>query len=278
MRPFPSCRSVGVLLGSILVTAGGAAGAGDGPSAKALARHGLTRSGTVLVLEDETKVHAKADDVRNLARQWGAAVAKRRATLSEKEYQDTIKQLTSELNQLRSEVNVVSQNINRLPRGRRGYPANNIVAEEQAELNYYRSQLQMEISQRTTFLNQLKSQPFDPKARIKADTEVREREEALHQGLLDLRTLVDGVHEKYQALAKDEQVKKWLGTPEGPAGVKPRLGPSRAFQLDEKLLERLEAQSSGDEPGAAAQPKAARKRHRSTTKRPARASEAASPF
>ena len=130
--------------------------------------------------------------------------------------------------------------INRLPRGRRGYPANNIVAEEQQELNYYKNQLQAEISQRTNFLNQLRSKPFDPKARIKADNDVRDRQEALHQGAQDLRKLVDATNEKYAAVAKDPQVKKWLDTPEGPAGVKPKLGPSRAFHLDVKMLEQIE--------------------------------------
>ncbi len=51
---------------------------------------------------------------------------------------------------------------------------------------------------------------------------------------------MDEVHEKYAAVAKDPQVKKWLDTPEGHAGVKPKLGPSRAFLLDEKMLQRLE--------------------------------------
>ena len=136
----------------------------------------------------------------------------------------------------------------------------------------------MEISQRTTFLNQLKSKPFDPKAKILADTEVRNREEALHQGVLDLRKLVDGVHEKYTALGKDPQVKKWLDTPEGHAGVKPKLGPSRAFLMDEKMLQRLEAQSAADEPGAATPTKAVRKRRRSKARRPASTADEASPF
>ena len=87
----------------------------------------------------------------------------------------------------------------------------------------------MEISQRTNFLNQLKSKPFDPKDRIQADTEVRTRQEAMHQGALELRKLVDEIHEKYAAVGKDAQVKKWLDTPEGHAGVKPKLGPSRTF-------------------------------------------------
>jgi hypothetical protein len=100
----------------------------------------------------------------------------------------------------------------------------------------------------------------------------------LHQGALDLRKLVDGVHAKYAALARDPQVKKWLDTPEGPAGVKPRLGPSRAFLQDEKLLERVERVSAADEPGDQA-PKASRKVRRTVkTRRATGAGNAASPF
>ena len=263
-------RILGLFIGLIAVSAGNGLHAADGPSDKSLAKHGLTRAGSLFVLESEAAVHTKADEVRHLSRQLGSAVAQQRATLSEKQYQDTIKELTAELNQLSHPDERRHSEDEPAPQGqdRRGYPANNIVAEEYQELNYYKNQLQMEISQRTAFLNQLKSKPFDPKARIKADAEVRNREEALHQGVLDLRKLVDDVHEKYTVLAKDPQVKKWLDTPEGHAGVKPRLGPSRAFLLDEKMLQRLEAQSAADEPGAATPTKAVRKGRRSRTSGP----------
>ena len=165
--------------------------------------------------------------------------------------------------------------MNRIPK-RRGYPVNNILAEEYQELNYLRNQLQMEINQRQAFLNQLKSKPFDPKDRIKLDNEVRTRTEELHQGAQDLRKLVDAAHEKYAALEKDPQVKKWLNTPEGTAGVKPKLGPSRAFLADEKMLERIE--KAADEPAAAA-PKATRKARRGTRTKPAaKSADTASPF
>ncbi len=275
MRPHPSGRILGLFIG--LIGAGNDLHASDAVSDKALAKHGLTRAGSVFVLESEAKVHTKADEVRQLSRQLGSAVAQQRATLSEKQYQDTIKELTAELNQLKTQINNATQTMNRIPK-RRGYPANNILAEEYAELNYFRNQAQMEVSQRTAFLNQVKSKPFDPKARIQADTEVRNREEALHQGVLDLRKVVDDVHEKYTAVAKDPQVKKWLDTPEGHAGVKPRLGPSRAFLTDEKMLQRLEAQSGADEPGTATPTKAVRKGRRSKARRPASTADNTTPF
>jgi hypothetical protein len=277
MRLDPNRRALGLILGLTLVGAGIGLRAGEVPSDKALDQKGLKRAGAVLVLQAESEVHAKAEEVRRLSAQRSHAVAQQRATLSEKEYQDTIKELTAEVNQIRSEINAATQNMNRIPK-RRGYPVNNILAEQYQELSYYRSQLQMEADQRTAFLTQLKSRPFDPMDRIKADAEARNREEAMHQGAQDLRKLVDGVHAKYASLAQDPGVKKWLDTPEGPAGVKPRLGPSRAFLQDEKLLERVERVSAADEPGDQA-PKASRKGRRTIkARRAAGSGNAVSPF
>ena len=120
MRPHPSGRILGLFIGLIAVGAGHGLRAADGPSEKSLAKHGLTRAGTLLVLESETEVHAKADEVRHLSRQMGSAVAQQRATLSEKQYQDTIKELTAEINQLRAEANTVNQTMSRLPRSPAG--------------------------------------------------------------------------------------------------------------------------------------------------------------
>jgi hypothetical protein len=250
--------------------------AGEPPSDKELAKHGLKRVGVVLALVAESEVHTKAEDVRHLSRQLDYAVAQQRSTLSEKEYQETIKGLTAEINQLKTQANAAQQAMNRIPK-RRGYPVNSILAEEYQELNYFRNQLQMEIGQRQAFVNQLKSKPFDPKDRVRADNEVRTRTETLHQGAQELRKLVDGIREKYAAAEKDPQVKKWLNTPEEPAGVKPKLGPSRAFLADEKMLERIERAT--DEPGSATAPKASRKGHRGTrVKRPTKSGDSTSPF
>ncbi len=152
------------------------------------------------------------------------AIAKQRTTFSEKEYQATIKQLTDEINQYKTQSNNASQMINRLPR-RRGYPANNIVAEEQQELTYYKMVAQDEIVQRTNFLNQLRKNPFDPKARIKADNEVRDRQEALHQGVQDLRKLVEATGEKYATVAKDPQRQEMARHARGPRERQAEAGP-----------------------------------------------------
>jgi hypothetical protein len=259
---------VGWLFGFIALGCGIGLRAGEGPSDRMLASVGLKRVGEVFVLDSESEVHAKAQEVRQLSHQLRDAIARQRATLSEKDYQATIKELTDEINQYKAQSNAANQMINQLPRGRRGY-VNNYVAEEQLELNYAKNVAAAEIQQRANVLDQLRKNPFDPKARIKADNDVRERQEALHQGAQDLRKLVDATNEKYAKVATDPRVKKWLDTPEGPASVKPKLGPSRTFHLDLKMLEQVERASGpgagSDDPFAPAT-KATRKGRRAKAK------------
>jgi hypothetical protein len=188
-------------------------------------------------------------------------VMMQRGTMSEKEYQNTIKELNAETNQFKSQLNTTNQMIKRIPKYR-GRFMNNIVAQQYYELTMYKTQLQWEINQRTAFLNQLKRQPFDPKARLKRDYEVRDKREALHQAVLDLRQAVDATKEKYEEVTKDPAFKKARTALERKSGTRLKPGPSRQFQLDVKLLERAEAQeSSGD-----SMAKGVRKTH-GTTKR-----------
>ena len=204
MRPVPAGWVLRSLLGLMFIGLGVGLHAAEPPSDKMLENHGLKRSGSLFVLEAEAAVHAKAEELRDQSRQWNHAVAQQRATVSEKDYKDTINELTAELNQLRAQTNVVTQNLNRIPK-RRGYP---VYIEQYQELTIYRNQLQMETAQVTNSLTQLKSKPFDPKERTRAEAEVRTRQEAMHQGAVDLRKLVDEVHAKYAAVGADPQVKK----------------------------------------------------------------------
>lgn len=267
-------RILGGLVGLAALAAGAGVRAGDGPSDSELAKAGLKRSGPLLVLEAETEVHAKADEVRHLSRQLAHDVARQQMTLSPEQHQATLNELNAELNQYKAELNSTKNALNRIPR-RRGYSVN---YQLQQELTYYRNQLQAEVNQRTTFLNQLKGQKYDPKARLQADADVRNRREERHQAVQELRKLVDGLQEKYAAVAKEPRVQKWLDTPEGSAGIKPKLGPSHAIRLDIKMLEQLErAEAAGDTANGPA--RATRKGRRSkSAKHAAPAGGSASPF
>ncbi len=267
-------RILGGLVGLAALAAGAGVLAGDGPSEAELAKVGLKRSGPLLVLEAESEVHTKADEVRHLSRQLAHDVARQQMTLSPEQYQATLKGLNDELNQYKNELNATRNALNRIPK-RRGYPVNYQLHQE---LTAYRNELQAEVTQRTSYLNQLKGQKYDPKARLQADADVRTRREERHQAVQELRKLVDGLHEKYAAVAKEPRVQKWLDTPEGSAGIKPKLGPSHAIRLDIKMLEQFErAEAAGDSANGPA--RSTRKGRRSkTAKHAAPAGDSASPF
>jgi hypothetical protein len=264
MFPYRVAWAPGLLAVMMAAASGADLSAAETPTEKALAKLGLKQAGPLLVLDAESEVHSKTTEARQLFREWSNAVMQQRSTVSEKEYQATIKELTAETNSLRNELNNTNRMINQVPMNR-GRFATNLGAQQSYELNMYRSQLQWELDQRATFLSQLKSQPFDPKAKLKIDADVRDKAEALHKSVLDLRKLVDETGEKYKGLDKNDEVKKLLISIERKTGAKVKLGQSRPFHLDVKYLEKLEQQvSTGESAGSTEKP--ARKGRRSSTK------------
>ncbi len=220
--------------------------AADEPKNEVLEKHGLKIVGTLSVLETESEIKSKLTEVRRLSKQLGHSVMQQQGTMSAAEHQQTIQKLTAEIGQMTNQINLANQQMNRLPRYR-GMPAGTYAQEQYAELLYYRNQLQAEVYQETQWLNQLKTQQVDPKSKDKIDAEVRDRREAYHQALLDLRKLVDPAREKYDELAKDGDVTKALAAVGKARREKPKLGPSHEFVTTAKLLERLEkAESSTD--------------------------------
>jgi hypothetical protein len=217
----------------------------DSPVDATLKSHGLKRSGDLYVLVTESDVKNKVQQIHRLSKQLSYALMQQQGTLSAKDYQDTIKGLGDQVNQHRSEINTVTQQMNALPRFR-GRLANNYTTEQYQELQVYRNQLQAEINQGTLFLNQLKSRPFNPKVKEKVDADVQDRRESYHQALLDLRQLVDATRKKYADVSKNDDVQKAVETVNTGAKTKLKLGPSREFTTDVKLLEKLEREEAGE--------------------------------
>src|SRR5262249_40133059 len=129
--------------------------------------------------------------------------------------------------------------------------ANSLTNETYAELLGYRNELQAEMSQAADLLKQLRSQKYDGQARQKIDEEVRDRREALHQAIVDLRKLVDSAGQKYAELSKNKDVARALDLLGKRSPSRPKLGPSASYVNSVKLLERLEKEvSEGDAQGA----------------------------
>jgi len=253
--------------------------AAEGPENEVLKKNGLKIAGTLAVLETESEVKNKINEMRRLSKQLNYSLMQQQGTMSAQDYQQTIERLGEEINQMRAEINLASQQMNSLPRFR-GRLSTTMAQEQYNDLLIYRNQLQMEVNQETAWLNQLKSQKFDPKSKEKIDAEVGDRREAYHQALLDLRKLADAATEKYGELATDEAVKKALVAAGKAAKNKLDLGPSHEFLNNVKLLEKLEkAASSPDTDGPPAK-HARRSRHVTKSKhssKPATATKAAAP-
>jgi len=257
-------RSLFGLMVTVLATALAFTGrapvrAAEDPQNEVLKKHGLRIAGSLLVLETESEVKNKLNELRRLSKQLGYSVMQQKGAMSPAEYQQTIQRLTAEIAQMRAQfnlanqqINLANQQMNSLPRYR-GRLSTTMTQDQYNELLFYRNQLQVEVNEETAWLNQLKSQPPDPKSKEKIDAEVREKRDAYHQALVDLRTLVDSATEKYPELAKDGDVTKALGVIGKARGDKLKLGPSREFLTNVKLLEKLESTESstdGDQPQA----------------------------
>jgi len=116
MRPGRAEQTLGLL--ALLLAAGAGAGlCADEPSAEeTLAKLGLKQAGIMLVLDAESEVHAKPNEIRRLSRELSNTRMQQRGTLSEKDYQATLKELSAEITQFRSELNTANQRIAQIPR------------------------------------------------------------------------------------------------------------------------------------------------------------------
>jgi hypothetical protein len=247
--------------------------AADGPASKTLKKHGLRIVGSLAVVDEEAAIKSKLIEARRLSKQLSYSLTQQQATLSPKELQQNLKNVSEQINQLKSEMTAANQQLNSIPRYRGRFMSND-ASQLYAQLTSYRIQLQMEIEQDSLFLNQLKSQPADPKAKEKIDSDVRDQRDAYHQVLVELRKLVDSTHEKYEALAKDDQVKKALEIEGHGLREKPKLGPSHDFLNNAKLLEKLETAESGGETETPHTKTSKRIRHGTRTKNSSKAAAA----
>jgi hypothetical protein len=256
--------------------------AADGPGNEVLKKHGLKMAGLLAVATEEAEIKTKLSDARRLSKQLSQSLMQQKATMSPEEMQKTVKTLGTRINELRSELNAVNQQMNQVPRtntnagygrfgggigygnnggmgygnnGGMGYAnnggmtfANNNAAELYSELLAYRTQVQAELEQDSYFVNQLKSQPpADPKAKDGIDSVVRNRRDAYHEALVEIRKLVDSATAKYDEVAKNSEIKKALNILGKGQKETPKLGPSREFLNNVKLLEKLEkAEPSGE--------------------------------
>jgi len=214
------------------VLAAGGLRAGDPSAEDVLKGHGLKRVGTTYVLGSaEADVQRKVNELRLLSRQLNFALQQQEAL--EQGTQDReamIQEMLRRRIALNEQIGALDQQLNA---GGNFFAGRNQLVEQ-------RNQLVLEYNGLVDRVRLLQGQGSDPKVREQIQGEVPRRREAYTQAVLDLRKLVETTTKAYAELARNGEVTQALEALGRTSPSRPKLGPSRAFQDNVKLLERVE--------------------------------------
>ncbi|HZW29698.1 MAG TPA: aspartyl protease family protein [Isosphaeraceae bacterium] len=231
MRPRRARWTAGVAAILAVVAAGGLRGEDQSPE-DVLKSHGLKRVGTTYVLGSaEADVQKKVNELRLLSRQLNLAVQQQEAL--EQGSQDREAMIQEMLQQqivLNDQITALDQEIN----------SGNYFGAARNQLITQRNQIVTASNGLIARIKLLQSQGSDSKVRQQFQGEVSRRREAYTQVVLDLRKLVDTATRAYAELASNGAVVKALEAIGRTSPAQPKLGPSRAFQDNLRLLERVE--------------------------------------
>jgi clan AA aspartic protease (TIGR02281 family) len=220
--------AVGVSLASSHVILGA-----DQPSADAaLKSHGLKRIGITYVLTSEGEFQKKISEARLESRKLAALVNQQRA------FEQGIeggKALGQELLQQRISLN---QQLSEVDRQMDAFGAANPV--ERNQLVAEHNQLVASLNIVTDRLNLLNSQRADSKWKQDLDAEVSRGRAAYIQTVLSLRELADRIVNQYDELVKNDEVQQALRAAGSTSKTALKLGPSREFLANIKLLGNVE--------------------------------------
>ncbi len=222
----------------------------------ALKKLGLEKAGDYYLVAGDADARTKIEEARRAYKLARVAEQKKASTASVQDYQNYLKQLNAEIAQYRNEINAVNRQINAASRGRRGF-SNSMVAEARAELTAYRNQLQLEMNQVSQTVAQLKNHPVTPQEKQRAEAEAKDMRDTFEKAVKDAREAVGATVKKYEELASNAEVKKALEQLGAGLKMKPKLGPSRGFATQVKVLEKFEHEIESPSPVAAAKRKRA---------------------
>lgn len=244
----PRVRQGSIIAGFLLCCAS-AALADPPPQEAALKKHGLVKAGDYFLIADDAQARTKIEEARKASKAWRMAEMRKASTASVQDFQNYLKQLSAEVAGYKTQINAANAQINAASRGRRGF-SNSMVVEARNEMTAYRNELQLEMNQLNQTISQLKSHPVKPEDKARAEGEARDLREALEKAVKDARESVDAATKKYEELGGDADVKKQLEQLGVGVKMKPKLGPSRGFVTQVKVLEKLEREI--ESPAAAA--------------------------
>lgn len=214
----------------------------DGTPEEVLKNLGLVRSGTTWVLPDEKTVLRDLRDARMLYDRVAQGMMRQQMLAYGTQNQQAVilqlRQRSAELNQSIAQLDAQLNNLVVPPGG------NNFVQIQRQQVADQRNQLALAHNQIVNQLNTLQeqAQPKDPgdDPRLQLNAEVAQDREKYMQAVLDLRSSVDQVTEKYNAVAKNPQAAGALAALSASTKNRHKLGPSKAMLDAIKTLERVE--------------------------------------
>jgi len=213
-----------------IVAVAAAAGlrAEDNAPADLLKRHDLKRVGSTYVLASaEMDVQKKVNELRLLSRQLSLALHQQQALeIGTQDQEAMIREMRQQRLLLDEHIKALTQQI-----------------ALGAQLQAQRNEAVLTYNSLADRIQLLQSQVSD-QVQNQIRAEAPRRREAYIQAVLDLRQVVARTLKAYDELAKNDEVKKALEALGRASKTKtqtqPKLGPSRQFQDQVKLLERIE--------------------------------------
>ena len=239
MIGFRSDRAVRVIAFASLVCVASAQAA-EMPGEDGLTKLGLKRVGSVYVLTAESDVQRKLSQARSMSKQLDH-LKQQTAAVDPKVHHEMIQDLNDRLEDLSVEIKATNRQLSSMPRNRWGYPLDNRIGAQIEELTTYRAQLEHEFDQKNRFRNTLRNRPPNPQLRKKIDDELKVRRDRYSETIHELKQLVDSTSKQYDELAKNPEVTKAIANLGRSMRPKPKLGPTRYFVANRKLVEQLEA-------------------------------------
>ena len=204
-----------------------------------LKSHELKRRARTWVLPGETAVLKDLRDAKDLYRQVAEGMAQQQQLeYGSQNRKGMVLQLREQNDLLGQQIGQLDQQLESL-----NFPGGgNLVQLQRDQVNRQRQALVAENNRIVNQLNGLQEQgkDQDQEQKLQLNAEVGQTREKYMQSVLDLRTSVDKIKAKYDALGKDPEVTKALEALSASTKSKHKLGPSKALAEAIKLLERAE--------------------------------------
>jgi clan AA aspartic protease (TIGR02281 family) len=200
--------------------------------------HGLKRSGSAYILTSEADIQKKISEARLISRKLTLSVNQQQAFEHGTEGRQAFaQQLVQQSSVLNEQIREIDQQIDNLGAAGGG---NNFAIVQHNQLVRDRNQFILTFNEVNNRLSMLRSQTGDTKWKQDVDAEVARGREAYIQAVLNLRELVDTTTRQYAEITKLDDVKQALASLGPKSKTTLKLGPSKEFLANVKLLEKVE--------------------------------------